>query len=330
MPDFASESRDDGAVTDWGAVVALVEPQGHVLSVRELPGGLANHSTLIEVGGVNETTHRLVVRRGRAGRAVTGLQISQEFELLIGLHGRGLPVPAPRWSGRRSFGEAVQDYAVLDFVEGAMLLSSDDPSRVGQAVADRLVGIHQTDVASLSAVPLPATAAAVGRLLAAPVGVHRDLSGGERVRAVLAAYGSDWFGGGSHLVHGDFWPGNHLWRDGEFVATIDWQAASLGNPLWDLAIARLDLWWTYGREATNSLTDRYVAESRHFFDQPGEPGTGGVREALPLWDLAASLRPVGNLQIWADDWAQLGRPDLTANLMAEVHGQFVQQAIELL
>jgi aminoglycoside phosphotransferase (APT) family kinase protein len=39
------------------------------------------------------------------------------------------------------------------------------------------------------------------------------------------------------LLHGDFWPGNALWRDGALVAILDWEDAAIGDPLADVANA---------------------------------------------------------------------------------------------
>ncbi len=48
------------------------------------------------------------------------------------------------------------------------------------------------------------------------------------------------------LLHGDFWPGNLLWKEGGLVAVIDWEDAALGDPLADVANARLEILWAFG------------------------------------------------------------------------------------
>ncbi|NIS35883.1 MAG: phosphotransferase, partial [Actinobacteria bacterium] len=42
------------------------------------------------------------------------------------------------------------------------------------------------------------------------------------------------------LLHGDFWMGNVVWDGDEIAAVIDWEEACVGDPLADLAGARLD------------------------------------------------------------------------------------------
>jgi aminoglycoside phosphotransferase (APT) family kinase protein len=84
------------------------------------------------------------------------------------------------------------------------------------------------------------------------------------------------------LLHGDFWPGNTLWRDGRLVAVLDWEDAALGDPLADVANARLELLWARGAEAKEELTRRYRALA------PDVDFT-----ELPYWDQWAELRLAG-------------------------------------
>lgn len=40
-----------------------------------------------------------------------------------------------------------------------------------------------------------------------------------------------------------------MWRDGQLAAVIDWEDAQLGDPLADVANARLEILWAFGIEA---------------------------------------------------------------------------------
>lgn len=140
----------------------------------------------------------------------------------------------------------------------------------------------------------------------------------ERIRAALAPVWPLPARNEPVLLHGDFWPGNVLWRDGRIVAVIDWEEAKLGDPLSDVAISRLDILWAYGIDAMHAFTDRYRAMTTVDFWN------------LPYWDLWAALRPVGNIAAWAEAWQALGRPDITAESMRAGHRAFVSQAFETL
>ena len=118
--------------------------------------------------------------------------------------------------------------------------------------------------------------------------------------------------------HGDFWPGNMVWNEGELAAVIDWEEASIGDPLFDLAITRLDTLWAYGADAVDLMTEVYQSEMDLDYQH------------LPWWDLRVSLRPMSNIGVWATSFPPLGRPDVTAETMSARHRWFVDTAIEKL
>jgi len=115
----------------------------------------------------------------------------------------------------------------------------------------------------------------------------------------------------SVLVHGDFWPGNILWKDGRLAAVIDWEDAELGDPLADVANTRLEILWAFGFDAMNSFTSHYRSTASIDFND------------LPYWDLCAALRPAFRIGEWAGD-------DATEIAMRESHKLFINQAFELL
>ena len=121
------------------------------------------------------------------------------------------------------------------------------------------------------------------------------------------------------LLHGDFWPGNLLWREGaQLAAVIDWEDAKVGEPLADLAISRLDLLWIFGLDAMQTFTRHYQALAPLDYTD------------LPYWDLYAALRPMGRLAEWAAEWPALGRPDITEATLRAGHKWFVDQAFDAL
>jgi aminoglycoside phosphotransferase (APT) family kinase protein len=93
----------------------------------------------------------------------------------------------------------------------------------------------------------------------------------------------------SVLLHGDFWPGNILWRDRRLVAVIDWEDASIGDPLSDLGGSRLEILWAFGIDAMRRFTERYHAI------------TAVDLVSLPYWDLSAALGAAGELGTWGLD-----------------------------
>ncbi len=125
------------------------------------------------------------------------------------------------------------------------------------------------------------------------------------------------------LLHGDFWPGNVLWKDrriatgdtagisGVISGVIDWEDAAVGDPQADLANARLELFWAFGEDAMYRFTDFYLSLAQ--IDTAN----------LPYWDLYAALRPIAGI----DEW---GLGDLALRTMREQLGRFSEWAFDAL
>ena len=140
-----------------------------------------------------------------------------------------------------------------------------------------------------------------------------------RIRKILASAWPPDAVNRTVLLHGDFWPGNLLWEDDRLTGVIDWEETALGDPLADLAIARLDTLFVFGRDSMDDFTRRYFAAA------PGvDPGK------LPYWDLYAALRPANELHEWAAGWLDLGRPDITLETMQAGHASFLGEALRQL
>jgi aminoglycoside phosphotransferase (APT) family kinase protein len=77
-----------------------------------------------------------------------------------------------------------------------------------------------------------------------------------------------------------------LWQGERLAAVIDWEDACLGDPMVDLAPARLELLWLWGAEAAGRFTARYRAL------------TGRALAAQPLYDLWCALRALLRLPGW--------------------------------
>ena len=113
----------------------------------------------------------------------------------------------------------------------------------------------------------------------------------------------------SALLHGDYWLGNLIYHDHAIAAVIDWQDASVGDPLADLAIARIEQAWMLGADSMESFTQHYAACTR--IDMA----------YLPLWDLTMILRPAVLHMAWEQ------RPDVRASLRRTTR-RFIEQALE--
>ena len=89
------------------------------------------------------------------------------------------------------------------------------------------------------------------------------------------------------LLHGDFWPGNLLWNNGQLVGIIDWEDAAIGDPLADLAKCRLEFLGAFGQLAVINFTDCYL------------PKTPAIDPTdVPFWDLCMAMLMQTKLAAW--------------------------------
>lgn len=310
----ASGSRDHGSrkprlVTDKGHDDALrqlarqLEPRGRLRRAWPLAGGVSAEVTAFEIERLDGRPRRLILRRhGEADRRRNPHVARDEFTLLQIVQDHGLAAPKPLL-----FDESCQlfptPFLVIDWVDGETEFAPLDLEGFLTQAAAQLANIHSVNnPEELSFLPQHACGCD-----AQPAELDALLGEG-RIREALATARPVPQVNQCVLLHGDYWPGNFLWKDGKLAAVIDWEDAAVGDPVADLANARLEVLWAFGAEAMHAFTERY--DSMTAFDL----------SALPYWDLCAALRPCGKMAGWGLDAAAEQR-------MRERHRLFVTQAV---
>lgn len=299
-------------------LVRSVQPGARLVRAWDLPGGLSARMTAVEVVLPDGRVQKFAIRRpGQATLAHNPAAAAHEYRVLQAVRAAGVAAPAPLHL-EPGGGVLAQPALMLEFVEGRAEYAPGDCRSFAVQMATQLARIHSVDGSSAGLTFLPRQEDRVARLLSAQ-GATLDESLQEgSIRVALAPAWPLPQPQIPRLLHGDFWPGNLLWRDGQLIAVIDWEDAELGNPLGDLAISRLDLLWTCGIEAMHEFTRFYQTEAACDLSD------------LPYWDLAAALRPAGRLAEWAAGWPGLGRPDVTEESMRAAHKWFVEAALDAL
>lgn len=267
-------------------VVTELAPGGRLLGVRALTGGVSANVLAVDIATADGTRRRVVCRQHR------GVDFKQhgpdvaakEHHLLRVLHRSGLAVPEPY---RYIETSTTAPYLVMEWVDGSTEVAGGHLAGALDEMARFLVHLHSLDPSSL---PLPdlepiedprvailthLPSTAIGRMLEMWLASRRVDEQLDR-RAVL---------------HGDYWPGNVLWHGGRLVAVVDWEDAALGDPLADLATARLELLCSYGTDAMERFTDRYLHLYREHIDT--------LRlDSLPVWELYASATALAAMGGW--------------------------------
>jgi aminoglycoside phosphotransferase (APT) family kinase protein len=299
-------------------VVQKIEPQASVLAAWTLRGGISARMTALEVALSQGLRRKWIVRQpGQRALQHNPLAAQQEFHILQRVQAAGVKTPSPYLLDES--GEILpQPYLVIEYIEGAPDYALLDVHDFVAQMAAQLAMLHRVEGATPDLALLPRQAARLAAMIQQRPARLDDSLYEEPIRAALAALWPPPMLGSERLLHGDFWPGNLLWREGKLVAVIDWEDAEVGNPLADVAISRLDLLWIFGREAMNTFTHHY--QTLMGADRAIDFGQ------LPFWDLMAALRPASRIEEWAADWAALGRSDITAETMRAGLEWFVARA----
>jgi len=292
-------------------LVQKIEPHSKLLRAWELKGGVSAQVTALEIERADRQTKRMIVRQHGTVDLKNNPQIAaDEFKLLHILQSAGLATPAPYYLDQS--GEIFPTpYIVIEYVEGESKFAlTPGADRIHQ-LATQLVKIHALDCSKLDVAFLPQQAQRFSRKVSErPTHLDESLDEG-RIREVLEALGPLSQQNTAVLLHGDFWPGNILWKDGRLIAVIDWEDAALGDPLADVANTRLEILWAFGIDAMQSFTQHYQSMTSIDFTN------------LPVWDLFAALRPASKLSDWAAD-------DIAEKRMRAGHRLFINQAFEKL
>jgi len=190
-----------------GILEDVASQLGGTLLVHEpLAGGVSARVIALDLALSDGSRRRVVVRQpGAAEWKDTDQQSARrEFELLAHLHQSGLPVPQPL---------LLQDqrqppFFVMAFVEGTAELPADGPERM----AELLVRVHAHSLEDLPGLP--------GR--EDPIAsIPQYLSPEQAALRERLAQQPPTLTSRRTLLHGDFWPGNVLWRGNEVAALLD-------------------------------------------------------------------------------------------------------------
>ena len=211
------------------------------LSFRLIAGG---HSNLTYAVTDAAGTRWALRRPPLGGVLATAHDMGREWQFLRALH--PTPVPMPRPVARCEDPDVLgADFYVMEFVDGVVLgdaaAGAAVPAAVRPVVAestvDTMVALHAQDVDAIGLAGLRRPGSFVERQLRR---WHRqvhasavpDLSVVDAAHEALAAAVP---AGREAVVHGDFRPGNLLYdRDGRVQAVLDWELASIGDPMVDL------------------------------------------------------------------------------------------------
>ncbi len=264
----------------FAQLLRQVDPGLRFLRAWNLAGGVSAQTTAIAATEPDGQLRSLVVRQYGAANLRANPRVAwTEYQLLTLLRAAGLPVPRP-YHADESRAILPVPYLVLEFIDGEPPAGPGRPADFFGQLAAALADLHKAAFALSDAAYLPDVSSISSQLLETwPAVLDESIS----EAAARAALTGNWplpRVNRPVILHGDYWPGNTLWRNGRLVAVIDWEDAAIGDPLADLGNARLEILMHCGEAAMDEFTRHYRALL---------PALDLA--ALPYWDLYAALRP---------------------------------------
>jgi aminoglycoside phosphotransferase (APT) family kinase protein len=272
--------------------IHAVEPRGELIAAHPLTGGVSAEIVAIDVrtpsgattrsaaGADTPASRRVVVRRPavaefKGDRRSTA---AREFAVLRFLHTAGLPVPEPL----HLESDADGPWLVIEWIDGTTTVPGDRVAEAVDQMAGFLAALHAIDPAAVDGVdPVEDPLASIPPFLP-------DSPAGDRLRTTIAGGSVERRPNPACLLHGDYWPGNVMWRDGMLVAVVDWEDAALGDPLADLATARVELLCQLGPDAMERFTRSYHEQRTWPLD----------RTDLALWECYVSSASLTSMHRW--------------------------------
>jgi aminoglycoside phosphotransferase (APT) family kinase protein len=234
---------DPEVLADWlhAAGVACTAP----LSVSLIAGGRSNLTYAI----TDAAGERLVLRRPPGGELLASAHdMGREWRFIAALHPTDVPVPEPKVNcedpsviGAPFYVMSFVDGVVVDSGEVASTLPESVRRGLGSDLITTMSRLHAVDPADVGLADIAKGSDYLGRQLrrwqrqwglsVGPAGLDEPLM--DAVHADLERLAPPQLRTG--IVHGDFRLGNMIsGADGTIRAILDWELATLGDPLADL------------------------------------------------------------------------------------------------
>jgi len=297
-------------------ICETILPGSRAARVRRLRGGISSGMHAFDLLEPSGARRALVLRRYGDWAVTHDSGVAERAWRTLGALERiGMLAPRPVWfdGGGEVFGTPAY---VMTRVPGRGELCPRDRRGWLRQLAEALAALHRTATAGLDLSFLPAPDADLDQQsgTAAPekLAAHPD---GAAVLAALHGWRPHLLPVAPVLNHGDYWPGNTLWRRGRLTAVIDWDDAALGPPGADVGYCRTDLALVAGGDAPDIFLEAYEAAAGYRIPQ------------LFFWDLAGAKRALPDPAPWVTAYHDLGRTDLTLEQVRDRLRAFIAGAL---
>jgi RimJ/RimL family protein N-acetyltransferase/aminoglycoside phosphotransferase (APT) family kinase protein len=275
---------------------ALAGPNASVQATLALSGGTHARTYLVRTASPER---QFVLREFPVGDHA----VNDEVQVLGALDGLG--GLAPRLLAADPGGPAEEPWILISRLPGLADITPADPSGFARQLGETLARIHATAGDRLAEFP---------RVRDRPGESRADLHG--PAASLVSASWESLASEPAVLTHYDFWSGNTVWQDGTLTGVVDWSGAALGPRSFDVGWCRLDLYLLFGQHIADRFLESYQAAS------------GVACPDSRLADLWAAARSHTSVETWVPNYRDLGRSDLTAQVLRERHTAWTRHLIE--
>ncbi len=229
-----------------------------VQSIEPFAGGSVNSNFCLSLEDGRRLFLRVYEEQNRDGAFA-------ELELVSELGRKGVPTPAPLARGDGTFlsEHRQKPVALFPWIEGEVLCQKRVTALHAEKLGAALAAVHLAGVEAHSEGRF-SPAALESRLSRIERDSPAHQEDARRIRALVSSYLPRREALPSGLVHGDLFRDNVLWDDGELVALIDFESASRGTFVYDLAVCVHA--WCYGDsfdlELVRALVSGYTEKRR--------------------------------------------------------------------
>lgn len=229
-------------------IIAAHVPGARLRAAHALSGGVSADVYRLDLVAADGAPRSVVLRVH--GPRHNGHPAALEFDILQAVTGLGVAAPHAL-ALDESLRFLPHPFLLLEHIDGETAFLTHAADQHAATMANVLAEIHALPITGLPALPSRKD----------PIPEVYDflpkVTELEALRRALSEMGDTIYKGPCALLHGDFWPGNLVWRELQLVGILDWEDAAIGDPLSDVACTALELTYVAGTAGAEQFVRAY-------------------------------------------------------------------------